>query len=90
LPLNGKPIAMMGAGGVMGTVRAQLHLRQILLHNGTLILPKPEVYIGRGWEKFDGEGNLIDENSKKQVLALLEALQGWILRVNPKTQSTGE
>lgn len=38
-PLTGKPIAMMGAGGVMGTVRAQLHLRQILLHNATLILP---------------------------------------------------
>jgi chromate reductase len=89
-PLAGKPIAMMGAGGAMGTVRAQLHLRQILLHNGTLILPKPEVYIGRGWEKFDAEGNLIDENSKKQVLALLEALQGWILRVNPKTLSPGE
>jgi len=74
----------------MGTVRAQLHLRQILLHNATLILPKPEVYISRGWEKFDAEGNLTDENSKKQVLALLEALQGWILRVKPKTQTTGE
>jgi chromate reductase len=89
-PLTEKPIAMMGAGGVMGTVRAQLHLRQILLLNGTLILPKPEVYIGKGWEKFDAEGNLIDEDSKKQVLALLKALQGWILRVNPKTLSTGE
>jgi chromate reductase len=89
-PLNGKPIALMGAGGVMGTVRAQLHLRQILLHNGTFILPKPEIYVARGWEKFDAEGNLIDEDSKKQVLALLEALQGWILRVNAKTHPTSE
>jgi chromate reductase, NAD(P)H dehydrogenase (quinone) len=89
-PLNGKPVAMMGAGGVMGTVRAQLHLRQILLYNGTLILPKPEVYVSKGWEKFDGEGNLIDESSKKQILALLEALRAWILRLNPHTQPTGE
>jgi chromate reductase, NAD(P)H dehydrogenase (quinone) len=89
-PLTGKPVAIMGAGGVMGTVRAQLHLRQILLHNGTLILPKPEVYISRGWEKFDAEGNLIDESSKKQVQSLLEALGRWILLLNPKTQSTGE
>lgn len=83
-PLNGKPVAMMGAGGVMGTVRAQLHLRQILLHNGTVILPKPEVYVSKGWEKFDAGGNLIDEDTKKHVRALLEALHAWVLRVLPQ------
>ena len=32
-PLDEKPAAIMGAGGRMGTVRAQAHLREIALHN---------------------------------------------------------
>ncbi|HEV2471791.1 MAG TPA: NADPH-dependent FMN reductase, partial [Chthonomonadales bacterium] len=31
-PLTGKPTAIMGVGGRFGTVRAQLHLRQILAY----------------------------------------------------------
>ena len=80
-PLNGKPVAMMGAGGVMGTVRAQAHLRQILLFNGTLQLAKPEVYIQRSWEKFDADGTLTDEASRTLVRQLLEQFAGWIKRV---------
>lgn len=80
-PLNGKPLAMMGAGGVMGTLRAQTHLRQILQFNGTLPLQKPEVYVARAWEKFDSNGNLIDEETKKQVRSLLEGLRSWVLRL---------
>jgi hypothetical protein len=48
-----------------------------------LILPKPEVYVTRGWEKFDAEGNLIDEEVRKSVRALLESLSAWILHVHP-------
>ena len=80
-PLNGKPLAMMGAGGVMGTLRAQTHLRQILQFNGTLPLQKPEVYVAKAWEKFDANGNLIDEDTKKQVRSLLEALRSWVIRL---------
>ena len=81
-PLDGKPLAMMGAGGVMGTLRAQTHLRQILQFNGTLPLQKPEVYVARAWEKFDADGNLIDAETRKQVRALLEALRVWVLRLS--------
>jgi chromate reductase len=76
-PLNRKPLAMMGAGGVMGTIRAQLHLRQILLHNDLRLLNKPEVYVARSWEKFDGDGNLNDEPTIQSIRALLEALGEW-------------
>lgn len=76
-PLNGKPIAVMGAGGMMGTVRAQLHLRQILMHNGALVLPKPELYIARSRDKFDDEGKLVDEPTRALVRSLLDALAQW-------------
>lgn len=79
-PLNAKPIAIMGAGGMMGTVRAQLHLRQILMHNGALVLPKPELYVARAREKFDAEGNLVDEQTRELVRQLTTALLEWTAR----------
>ncbi len=83
-PLNGKPLAMMGAGGTMGTLRAQMHLRQILQFNGTLPLQKPELYVSKAWEKFDAEGNLLDADTRKAVRSLLEALLAWTLRLIPR------
>ncbi len=80
-PLNGKPLAMMGAGGVMGTVRAQLALRQIAVFTNMLPLNKPEVLVSRAWEKFDPDGNLKDETSVQQIRALLEALAVWTRRL---------
>jgi chromate reductase len=79
-PLNAKPVALMGAGGGFGTVRAQAHLRQVLQHNGALILPKPELYVARSAEKFDGAGNLTDEKTRASLVALLDAFAVWIRR----------
>ncbi|MGQ0568754.1 MAG: NADPH-dependent FMN reductase [Armatimonadota bacterium] len=76
-PLNRKPMAMMGAGGMMGTVRAQHHLRQIALHNDMLVLGRPQVYIARAFEKFDAQGHLTDEPTRQAIRALLEALIVW-------------
>jgi len=80
-PLNAKPLAMMGAGGAQGTVRAQMHLRQILLHNGALILPKPELYVYRSREKFDQAGELTDDHTRESLRTLLEALGSWTRRM---------
>ena len=80
-PLAGKPLAIMGAGGLAGTVRAQLHLRQICVYTDMLPLNKPEVRLMRAWEKFDAEGNLIDETSRREVQALLESLAAWTRRL---------
>lgn len=80
-PLSGKPMAMMGAGGMYGTVRAQLHLRQIATSTDMLQLNRPEVRIGRAWEKFDTAGNLTDEPSRLEIRALLEALAVWTRRL---------
>ncbi len=79
-PLNGKPLAMFGAGGVMGTVRAQLHLRQIALFNGMVVMPKPEIYVSSSNEKFDASGVLIDEPTRGRIKLFLEAFLKWALR----------
>ena len=71
---TGKPTALMGAGGRFGTVRSQLHLRQVLLYLDMPIVTKPEVYIQNSWEKFDSEGKLTDVHAQQQVEALMGAL----------------
>jgi len=78
-PLQGKPIAIMGVGGMLGTVRAQMHLREILLHSDARVLSRPEVYVSRGSGKFDAQGKLIDEPTRLQLKKLMRAFREWIL-----------
>jgi chromate reductase len=73
-PLTRKPAAVMGAGGRVGTIRAQLHLRQIALHNSMFMVPGPEVLIMRAREQFDAQGQLTDERVLHDVDALIEGL----------------
>jgi len=83
-PLNGKPIAIMGAStGNFGTLRAQLHLRQVLTHIGALPLGKPEVLVARAEQVFDAEGNLEDATARGFLQKLLAALAEWTQRVSP-------
>jgi chromate reductase len=73
-PMNRKPTAILGAGGRYGTVRAQLHIRQVFLFTNNLVVTKPEVHIVNAWEKFDSGGRLTDETARKQIRDLLVAL----------------
>ncbi len=83
-PLTGKPVAIMGAStGNFGTLRAQLHLRQILTHVGALPLGKPEVLVARAEQAFDAEGKLIDPAARGFVQDLLVALARWTRQVSP-------
>ncbi len=79
--LSGKPIAIIGAGGRYGTVRSQLHLRQVLVETNSLTLNKPELMVPMPSEKFDKEGNLTDEATRKQLGELIAALAHWTRRV---------
>jgi chromate reductase len=82
-PLSGKPVAIMGAStGNFGTLRAQLHLRQILTHVGALTLPKPEVLVARAGQVFAPDGELVDEVARGFLRDLLVALADWTLRVS--------
>ncbi len=81
-PMNGKPAAIMGAtAGPWGTVRAQLHLRQIFVYTNTLPLSRPEVRIPLAEQKFDEQGRLTDEVSRELIRKLLEALAVWTARL---------
>ncbi|MEO8972042.1 MAG: NAD(P)H-dependent oxidoreductase [Ktedonobacteraceae bacterium] len=73
-PLVGKLTAIMGAGGRVGTERAQLHLRQVFLYLDVKAITKPEVLILNSWEKFDSEGNLTNEKDRQQIETLVEIL----------------
>lgn len=72
---QGKPVAIMGASvGVFGTARAQYHLRQCFVFLDMRAVNQPEVMIGKAHERFDKEGNLTDETSKKLIGKLLGEL----------------
>ncbi len=85
-PFDGKPIAIMGAsGGVLGTARAQYHLRQICVFLNMFPVNKPEVMIPQAQNRFDAQGNLTDEMAKGLIKQLLESLQAWALRLKART-----
>ena len=81
-PLDGKPAAIMGAStGDFGTVRAQMHLRQVCVFCNMFPVNKPEVLVMRAREKFDASGRLIDETARGFVRDLLPALVDWTQRL---------
>ena len=64
-----------------GRIRAADALRQLSTAINTLIINRPQVQIMRSWEKFDADGKLIDEQSRQEIRALLEALAAWTRRL---------
>ena len=78
----GKACAMMGASrGILGTARAQFHLRQSLVILDMHPVNVPQVYIGSAPDKFDAEGNLKDQASKDFIGRLLVALRDWTRKI---------
>lgn len=75
--LNGKAVALMGAGGGMGTSRAQYHLRQVCVYLNLHPLNRPEVFANAFTASFDGDGNLVDEKIQGTIKAQLDALVAW-------------
>ncbi|APA96549.1 NADPH-dependent FMN reductase [Nocardia seriolae] len=75
LPLLRKPIAIMGAAPTQfGSVRAQLALRQVFVWTESDVVVKPEVIAFRSHERFDDDGNLVDETTVGLLTGLLSAL----------------
>ena len=75
---NGKPVAVMGASiGMLGTARAQYHLRQSFVFLDMYPLNKPEVMVPFVEQKIDQNGRLTDDKTRGKIRELLVALIAW-------------
>ncbi len=83
--LDGKPAAVMGVGGRSGTVRAQMHMRQIALHNSMRVMIDPELLLVRSRRRQDPDGNVIDDDLLERLREFMAAFDEWIrhCRVDP-------
>lgn len=80
--LDGKPVAIMGASvGMLGTARAQYHLRQSCVFLNMHPLNRPEVMVPFVQEKIDDQGRLTDPATRAKIAELLEALVIWARRL---------
>lgn len=82
-PMNGKPVGILGASpGMTGSARGQSQLRQAFEFTNSYCMPQPEILVYRAHEKFDDEGKLTDEATRKYLGKYLEALSDWVARFN--------
>ena len=88
-PLTDKPVALMGASpSMVGTARAQLHLRQLLDHVRARILPPPELLVAFAHERFDANLRLTDERTRGLLADLLARFDRWIAREQAASSTT--
>jgi chromate reductase len=79
---EGKPVALMGASiGMLGTARAQYHLRQSFVFLNMLPLNQPEVMVPFAQEKIDQDGRVTDQKTKEKIKELVETLVAWTRRL---------
>jgi chromate reductase len=79
---EGKPVAIMGAStGMVGTARAQYHLRQIFVFLDMHPLNSPEVMVPFAGEKIDADGRVTDKKTREKIAGLLESLVAWTRRL---------
>jgi chromate reductase len=78
---DGKPVAFMGASiGMLGTARAQYHLRQACVWLNMYPMNLPEVMVPFAQEKVDESGKLTDGKTREIIKELLQALVIWARR----------
>jgi chromate reductase len=76
---KGKHVLVAGAtGGPIGTALAQYALKQVFAYLDARVVGQPEFYAGMAAQKFDGNGALTDEDTKKHIDAALAELIGRI------------
>jgi chromate reductase len=81
---DGKPAAIMSAStGPRGGVRAQLHLRQIMVDLNMYPINQPQLIVAGAHEKFDSVSKLTDEKVRGRLQDLLLALVEWTRRLRP-------
>jgi chromate reductase len=79
---EGKPVAVMSASiGSLGGARAQYHLRQSFVYLNMYPINRPEVMMPFAQDNVDADGNVTNEQTRKLIRELLEALVRWMQRL---------
>ena len=75
---SGKPAAVISAStGLRGGVRAQLHLRQIMIDLNMYPINRPLLLVANAKDKFDENLRLTDEESLQTLREVLSSLVEW-------------
>jgi chromate reductase len=86
---DGKPVAIMSASpGMLGGVRAQYHLRQSFVYLNMHPVNGPDVVVNFAQQKFDVNGNLVDQDTRKFLGQLLQNLVNWTKRLKVEEPSS--
>ena len=81
-PANGKPCALFGASvSPLGTARGQFHFRHVCVSLNLVPVNTPHVDIAAAKDKFDAQGQLIDQPALDQLRELLIQLQNLTIRL---------
>ena len=84
---DNKPAAIMSASsGPRGGVRAQLHLRQILVDLNMFPINRPLILVANEEEKFDESMKLTDPQIREALSNLLVRLEEWTRRLQRPAQ----
>lgn len=84
-PFKGKPSAIMSATmGPLGGARHQYELRKIIGGLEANVLTKPEVFIGACHTRFNEQGQLTDEATRKIIAEQMVAFRDWIRQLAPR------
>lgn len=77
-PFAGKAVGIISAAtGPMGGVRAQYHLRHMLVSVNAHALNTPQIMITGAAAKFDAEGRFTDQAGRDLLKQLMEELVKW-------------
>lgn len=63
-----------------GSMRAQAHLRQMLIDSDSPTLNQPEILIARQHERFDAAGQLTDESTRELLRKFATAMVAHVVR----------
>ncbi len=77
--LINKPVGVMGASrGQWGTARGQTALRSSFAFTASIAMLQPQMLVPKAAEKFDAEGNLMDEQTREYLRRFLEGFEDWV------------
>jgi chromate reductase len=77
-----KPGAVIsGSPGAIGGFGANHHLRQSLVFLNVPCLQMPEAYVGAVHKKFDDQGALSDDGTRKFLQEFIDAYAAWVERL---------